>query len=383
MAQMIDAHEQRILIPAFMKEGRDTYAGRLDAWHQMGQVSGVFQTLAAITLAAGANFQVLKKQLDWAGVKVAAWGTFRKDAGVVKGLEQKQIRVKDSAEVVSYLTFLASVGEGYTVIPHQSAGELLDSLVANIGGAHYETMGTLDFGRRVWAQVNPNYQIRVGEDVTDVYLSYLTSHDGTTATEVYETGTRQVCRNTVRIGRLNKLSNTLRLKHTKNANKKMTDWKMELAEIKDTAVRMQDKFVFLAGKKVTRESLDKIMLKLFPVKKDEEGKETDSSTRRTNILADILSLYEKNDGDTFPEQRGTAYALLNSITNYTDHVRSSKGGARAESALFGSGDKMKTSALEMILEEAEEMPNMKIGYGRGVSQADMVLQVGADGKVTL
>src|ERR1035437_5560647 len=282
MAQVIDAHEQRILIPALMQRGQDSYAGRLDAWHQMGNVSGKFETLDAITVAATANFEVLKKQLDWAGVKVPAWGTFRKDVGAVKGLEEKQIRVKNSAGETSYLTFLASVGEGYTVIQHQAVGELLDSLVGQINGAHYETMGTLDFGKRVWAQINPNYQIRVGEDVTDVMLTYLTSHDGSTATEVYQTGTRQVCRNTVRIGRLNKLSSALRLKHTKNANKKMTDWNMELAEITDTAMNMEKKFNFLASKRVTRESLDKIMLKLFPVKKDEDGKDLEGSTRRTN-----------------------------------------------------------------------------------------------------
>ena len=375
MAQMIDAHEQRILIPALMQRGQDSYAGRLDAWHAMGKVSGVFQTLQAITLAAGANYEVLKKQLDWAGVKVPAWGTFRKDNGAVKGLEERQIRVKNSAGETSWLTFLASVGEGYTVIQHQAVGELLDSLVGQINGAHYETMGTLDYGKRVWAQINPNYQIRVGEDVTDVMLTYLTSHDGTTATEVYETATRQVCRNTVRIGRLNRLSNSLRLKHTKNSGKKIADWKMELAEIQDTAMTMQAKLNFLVAKRVTRESLDKIMLKLFPTKKDEDGKDLEGSTRRTNILGDILNLYEQNDNNTFPEQRGTAYSLLNSITNYTDHVRSTKGDARAESALFGSGDKLKTSALEMILAEAEGMPSMSMQYAKGVTREQMSVDV--------
>lgn len=375
MAQMIDAHEQRILIPALMQRGVDTYAGRLDAWHAMGNVTGKFETLEAITVAAHANYEVLKKQLDWAGVKVPAWGTFRKDNGVVKGLEERQIRVKNSAGETSWLTFLASVGEGYTVIQHQAVGELLDSLVGQINGAHYETMGTLDYGKRVWAQINPNYQIRVGEDVTDVMLTYLTSHDGTTATEVYETATRQVCRNTVRIGRLNRLSNSLRLKHTKNSGKKIADWKMELAEIQDTAMTMQAKLNFLVAKRVTRESLDKIMLKLFPVKKDEDGKDLEGSTRRTNILGDILNLYEQNDNNTFPEQRGTAYSLLNSITNYTDHVRSTKGDARAESALFGSGDKLKTSALEMILAEAEGMPSMSMQYAKGVTREQMSVDV--------
>ena len=361
---MIDAHEQRLLIPAYMKAGRDTYAGRLDAWHALGNVTGKFETLNAITVASQADFEVVLKQLDWAGVKIPAWGTFRRDLGVIKGLEKNQIRVKDSAGVESYLTFLASVGKGYTVIPHQSVGELLDSFVGQVGqeigsGAWYETMGVLDFGKKVWAQINPNFQIRVGEDFTDVLLTYVTSHDGSWATEIYMTVTRQVCRNTTRIGRMNKLSNSLRVKHTKNSGKRIDDFKMALDEVRSTAIGVEAKMNFLASKKVTKDSMTKILDRLFPKKKTEEGGE-ESSTRRENNLAGILALYEANDNNAYPEQAGTPYALLNAITNYTDHERSTKGDNRAVSALFGSGDKLKTSALELILAEAEGMPkNMK------------------------
>jgi phage/plasmid-like protein (TIGR03299 family) len=360
---MIDAHEQRVLVPAYMKAGRDTYAGRMDAWHALGDVSGKFQTLKEITTTALADFEVVKKQLDWAGVKVPAWGTFRRDTGFVGTLGDRQIKVKDSKGEVSYLTFLAPVGEGYTVIPHQSCGELLDSFVGQVGqeigsGAWYETMGVLDFGKKVWAQINPNFQIRVGEDITDVLLTYVTSHDGSWATEIYMTVTRQVCRNTTRIGRMNKLSNSMRVKHTKNSGKRIEDFKMALDEVRGTAMDVQAKMNFLASKKVTKESMGKILDRLFPKKKTEEGEE--SSTRRENNLAGILALYESNDNNAFPEQAGTPYALLNAITNYTDHERSTKGDNRAVSALFGSGDKLKTSALELILAEAEGMPkNMR------------------------
>jgi hypothetical protein len=120
---------------------------------------------------------------------------------------------------------------------------------------------------------------------------------------------------------------------------------------------MERKLNMLAQKRVTKESLNSIMDRLFPQRKGEDGVET-SSTRRTNILADILSIYEVNDGNRFPEQRGTAYNLLNAITNYTDHSRSTKGDMRSESALFGSGDKLKTSALQIIMDAAQGMPEV-------------------------
>ena len=50
---------------------------------------------------------------------------------------------------------------------------------------------------------------------------------------------------------------------------------------------------------------------------------------------------------------------MNAITEYTDHERSSKGNGRAESAVFGSGDRLKSSALDLIIAEAEGMPLMR------------------------
>src|ERR1019366_2534101 len=105
---MIDAHEQRVLVPVYMQSGIDTYAGRMDAWHALGNVTGKFETLEAITMAAGANFPVVKLQLEYDGFLVPAWGTFRVDQLPVKGLERQQIVRQDGR-----YTFLAPVGEGY------------------------------------------------------------------------------------------------------------------------------------------------------------------------------------------------------------------------------------------------------------------------------
>lgn len=69
----------------------------------------------------------------------------------------------------------------------------------------------------------------------------------------------------------------------------------------------------------------------------------------------MLELYEQNDGNRFKEQRGTAYNLLNAVTQFVDHERSTRGNGvavdvkRSESALFGSGEDLKTDALDAML----------------------------------
>lgn len=135
--------------------------------------------------------------------------------------------------------------------------------------------------------------------------------------------------------------------------------KAEIEEIRTVAMTMQERLMWLSRKKVTKPALESVMERIFPKKQVEGKEEGESSTRRDNVLAEILDIYDGNDGNAFPEQKGTAYNLLNAITNYTDHSRSTKGDMRAESALFGSGDKLKTNALQMILQEAEKMPDVE------------------------
>ncbi len=375
----IDLAERMKIISQRINSGRDTLGAAADAWHALGNITGKYMTWEEAAKAGGADFQVIKEQLEYMGVPVSAWGTFRVDQMVPKGLEKKAFRRTLGENESEYLTMLGVVGEGYEPIQQADGFQLLDSLVGQIDGAHYETVGTLDYGRVVWGQVNPNISIRVGDDESKVYLTFQTSHDGSKATEVYETGTRIVCRNTFRMAQLKKLGAKLRVKHTKNASKRMDNWKAELEEIQQAALSTQDKLIYLANKRVTKVSLTSIMDKLFPKKQTEDGEE--SSTRRDNILSTILQRYDSNDGNAFPEQRGTAYNLWNAITGYVDHDRSSKGDQRAESATFGSGATMKASALQMILDAAEEMPKV-LSQGKGVDMSE-VMTVGSDGKVTL
>jgi hypothetical protein len=117
----------------------------------------------------------------------------------------------------------------------------------------------------------------------------------------------------------------------------------------------------LAETKLTRESTKAILDRLFPVSADPKA----NTTRRENLVGDVLKLYAHNDADAYPSVKGTAYNLLNAVTEYTDHLRTARGNgsepaqmavARSESALFGSGSQLKTQALQVIIEETAKIP---------------------------
>lgn len=326
-----------------MAHNIQTYIGRQAAWHTLGTVTGKYQTTEELLADEGFQFDVFKSQLhDGLGRPIEAWGTFRWN------------HADKIARNASAATFLGTCGEDYQVIQHREGFADIDALMRTADGAHYETAGVLGNGEKVWALADLGLTVKVGDDVQNGFLLFATSHDCSISHSYRICLTRVVCQNTLGAALSEKTRAKLTIRHTKNAMDRLIDAREALSSLGSDVVRMEDKLNFLAGRKMNREAMGAILDRLFPKKAAEDGKVA-NGTRRENVLADILKIYELNDGNQFPEQRGTAYNLLNAITNYTDHERSTRNDGRAESALFGSGDQLKSKALEVIMHTAGDL----------------------------
>ena len=315
------------------------YIGRQAAWHDLGIVTGKYQTWEEIQHAGFMDFEVEKRQLldPIKGSPVAAWGTFRRDDG----------------------SFLGAVGEDYTVIQHHNGFQTIDHLVNSVDGAHYETAGVLGNGEVVWglAALNREFEVVPG-DVHKNYLLFSTSHDGSRSHEYRLTDTRVVCQNTLNCALSTGARNALRVRHTKNAGERLATVHSLIEDLNEQTTDVCAKMRELVTRRTTRESCTTIFDRLFPKTQRDNGRE-ESSTVRENNIREILARFEGNDRNAFPEVRGTAYNLLNAITEYTDHFRSTRGGERAQAAVFGSGDALKTKAFEYVYEVAgRDMPAM-------------------------
>ena len=315
-----------------MAHNINTYIGRQAAWHQLGTVTGSFMTWEQIQSHGGLNFVPVKRQLSLDGQLVDAWGIYRPDTGA----------------------FLGPVGKDYTVIDHARGFMMIDALLGVQNGAHYETAGCLGLGETVWGLADLNTDIHVGTsgDVCKVYLLFATSHNGKTSHVYRITFTRVVCQNTLRAALSEKTSALFSVRHTVNAQHRLDKAHEALALISEETKSVEEKLNLLAKRRMTKDTMTTVLDRLFPGQKVEMK----MSTRRENILSDVLRCYESNDRNQFPEQRGTAYNLLNAITEYTDHMRSTRKDDRGESAMFGSGDRLKTQAMEVLLETAGGLP---------------------------
>jgi phage/plasmid-like protein (TIGR03299 family) len=281
------------------------------------------------------------------GRPVNAYGTFRwNDA-------DRATRDTSKAE------FLGVVGEDYKVIQHATGFEMVDALMNTANGAHYESAGVLGKGEIVWGLADLGLTVSVGADKQNGYLLFCTSHDGSYSYLFRTCLTRVVCQNTLNAALSEKTRSMFRVRHTKNAMTRIAGAHDALQAFAGDLKTIEQKLNLLAGKRMTRASLVTVLDRLFPkTSKEQDGATVEvSSTRRDNILVSVLERFEHNDGNAFPEFRGTAYNLLNAITEYTDHLRGVPH-TRAQSALFGSGDKLKTDALRAILDESGKLPSV-------------------------
>lgn len=320
--------------------GLDAYFGTQLPWHKLGQiVDGAKNWEEAMSLSQ-LNWTVSKVQLNapW-GAPVSAWGIFR-----------------DSDKVM-----LGAVGDQYTPIQNKYAFEFVDTLLEADSQAHYVSAGALGIGERIWclAQINGQFDVTGTGDKHQNYLLFATSHDGSLAATCKLTTVRVVCNNTLTSAmRMN--GEFTRVKHTREAKTRLEAAKKLMGNANVSIKELEEKLRELSHRVVCKDSFKNVMKKLFG-DWEEKASNGENITRIENKITEVAKFYEMNDKNMFPEIRGTAYNLLNAVTEWSDHasrVRETEGRKglnedqmRAENALFGTGSVLKTQALECILAE--------------------------------
>ena len=314
-------------------------------WHKLGvPVSGAMTWREAME-KAGLNWSISKRQLHTAKnglyLPVDAWGIFRDDNDY----------------------FLGSVGNQYTAIQNAEAFDFVDSLLEN-SDAHYDTAGALFGGERIFVSATIPYSIapdRAPDDKTNCYLMFETSHDGSMAATAKLTTVRVVCNNTLSAALSQVGFGTLKVRHSQGGADKLSRAKQMFQGVTQTVETLKDKFNILAGRRIGKVESSAVMDKLF-------GKDWKDSTQKRNQVERIAQLFDDNDRNAFPEIKGSAYAMLQSITNWVDHERSvrktdrmdnlSIDQVRTQAAVFNGGDSLKTQAMEVILQATENAAAM-------------------------
>ena len=206
------------------------------------------------------------------------------------------------------------------------------------------------------------------DDISKNYLLFVDYRQQGKSAITKLTLRRIICNNTLAAA-LESAGDMNRIRHTGNYRYKMEAAKDVMSGVDNDVKLLNTKLNFLAGRKMTKDSITEVIKQVLPNVED--------SKIQQNRAEDILEIYESNDNDTFKKTRGSAYNMLNAITNYVDHhspvtlrnqddkgtLVKARDQKRAENVLFGSGDKLKSESLNFILQTVENNPPMPQGVG--------------------
>ena len=301
-------------------------------WHGLGQKLDAPATAQEAVTAAGLDYEV---QLT----PVATY-----DGLTVDG--RRAVVRYDKQEV------LGIVSDRYVPVQNKQAFGFLDAVVAE-GGLRYHTAGALGRGEKIFllAKLPESIRVKNSDDVVDKYLLLANSHDGSSALRVFFTPVRVVCQNTLAMAERRGHGQGVSIMHKGNLETKIREAQRVLGLAQRFYDDAADKIDSLASHYPSQEQLKLFFAALYP--DPEEGK---NNARAKNIREELHRLFEQGIGHDDPTIKGTSWTALNSVTEYVDRHRSTRGkddtnraSRRLDSIWFGSGANLKAKAWDLAL----------------------------------
>lgn len=317
--------------------GQAAFVGREDAWHHLG-----------VRLDRGFTAEEAMEHGLLGGWNVRKTPIFtRCENGLELPMPGRYATIRDNP-VTRKPEAIGNVGEAYQVIQNEEHAALLNALVDE-SGAHFETAGALDGGKRVFITMKlPGHMKVGGQDQVDLYIAALNSHDGSSAFTFMVTPVRIVCQNTVNLA-MSAAKNTFRIRHTSGAEKFMVNQARQALDITfDYLEDFQQEAEKLINTTMTQSAFEELVVREF-------GPDPDAPlatiTRTENKIEEMFQLY--SDAYTQEGIRDTAWAAVNALVEWNDHFAPVRAedpdAARSARAVFQP--QFKNKALELVRAE--------------------------------
>ncbi|MEV4536295.1 DUF932 domain-containing protein [Asanoa sp. NPDC049518] len=311
-------------------------SARQSAWHQLGTVTQNTMKAEEIMVAA--------KLGDWGVRTIRTVGI-----DTINGVEvqipadDKRMTVRRNP-VTGATEYLGIVGTDYTVVQNEQCAEMLDRLVDEVGGAHFETAGSLRRGKSVFVTMKlPTTMEVAGVDRMDLYLIGTTSHDGTAALRVDASPVRVVCANTQRAAFQHAVGHYT-FRHTSNVNAQISQAREALGLMWtyiDTFQKAAERMLQTA---LTTREFEQIVAQVWPVKDNASDQTRNNAKQRLGTLKYLI-----READTQKAISGSRWAGYQAITEYLDHYQPAKNEtARANRVLTGNVGDLKLAAFDML-----------------------------------
>lgn len=306
-------------------------------WHRLGQVLQPDADIATWANAAGLAHTVHRTAV-----------MYHDDDGVLQMNADRQVLYRSDNKKP-----LGIVGNRYNIVQPSTVLDFFAKL-AESNHFQLEVAGALNGGKRIWALAKCGEGATVvGQDVVLPYLLLATSYDGTMATTAQPTVVRVVCNNTIEAA-LSTKAGRITIPHKSEFDAR--NLQLDLGIALDNFDRFLIEARQLAKREVNTGFAIEFLKKLLPASvsvKTVAGVKTVTPVPadESKAFKDIMALFHGEAlGSDLPEARGTAWQLLNSVTQHVDHVSGRNDDSRLSSAWFGNGNALKNKARELLLE---------------------------------
>jgi phage/plasmid-like protein (TIGR03299 family) len=236
------------------------------------------------------------------------------------------------------LKALSVVSPRYKVVQPKEILEFYRDLVS-IGGFELETAGVLKDGKKLWALAKTGEEtVLKGGDRVKGYLLLATSCDGTLATTAQFTSVRVVCNNTLQIATDDRVG-AIKVPHSTKFDPMAV--KQALGVGASAWEAFEEKAQVLAGRKVNRMDVTKYIIDVLGDRNAPIAEQPNEKALKT-----VVDLFAgKGKGSNLASSEGTAWGLVNAVTEYVDHHRRARSqDYRLDSAWFGQGAGIKEKA---------------------------------------
>jgi len=245
---------------------------------------------------------------------------------------------------------LGIVTDRYKVVQPAEVMEFFRDVVGT-GGMSLETAGSLDGGKKVWAlaKTGDSFSIK-GQDHIEGYLLLSTSFDGSMATRAQFTSVRVVCNNTLQLA-AQETKGAIKIPHSTDFDARGV--KIDLGILDNAFGHFEAQANALADRPLNNKEAMDLLLSIMEPKAfaaAQAGQDAELSTKRVNQIKRVFDLYQHAGmGSNLRSAHGTAWGMVNAITEYIDHESGHNANNRFRSAQFGPGATLKTLAFDTAL----------------------------------
>lgn len=301
-------------------------------WHGLGNRLAPKQSLDVWAKAAGMDWRI-----EEAEVRFVAAGNH--SLGSIHAFPDQKVLYRSDTKAP-----LSVVSARYQVV---QPADILDFYkdLTEVGGFELETAGVLKEGRKLWALAHTGQSGTLkGRDEINGYLLLATACDGTLSTTAQFTSVRVVCNNTLAIALDNNVG-AVKVPHRSQFDAQAVKRQLGIAVSSWDAFMVRTKA--LAERKVTDATAEAFFRRVLTYSTT-NATDRDAIAVNERAVRAVGQLYAgRGQGATLTSAAGTAWGLVNAITEHVDHHRRARSDDhRRDAAWFGAGAALKQKAWD-------------------------------------